>query len=130
MSAPALGEHKAYRNDGHVVSRFLSLRHYGSFFIFNLCDTCLSSDGVIGNYHPQMFFNQVQRIPFEDHGPPLLLELIHFCREATKWLRRDPANIMAVHCKGGKGRTGIMIAVNLLFKSEPLVFLMYYYCYY
>jgi len=26
-------------------------------------------------------------------------------------LRRDPANIMAVHCKGGKGRTGIMIAV-------------------
>ena len=76
MSAPALGEHKAYRNDGHVVSRFLSLRHYGSFFIFNLCDTCLSSDGVIGNYHPQMFFNQVQRIPFEDHGPQLLLELI------------------------------------------------------
>jgi hypothetical protein len=120
MSAPALGEHKAYRNDGHVVSRFLSLRHYGSFFIFNLCDTCLSSDGVIGNYHPQMFFNQVQRIPFEDHGPPLLLELIHFCREATKWLRRDPANIMAVHCKGGKGRTGIMIAVTLLFKYEPL----------
>jgi predicted nucleic acid-binding protein len=116
MSAPALGEHKAYRNDGHVVSRFLSLRHYGSFFIFNLCDTCLSSDGVIGNYHPQMFFNQVQRIPFEDHGPPLLLELIHFCREATKWLRRDAANIMAVHCKGGKGRTGIMIAVTCLFK--------------
>ena len=114
MSAPALGEHKTYRNDGHVVSRFLSLRHYGSFFVFNLCDTFLSSDGVIGNYHPQMFFNQVQRIPFEDHGPPLLLELVHFCREATKWLRRDPANVMAVHCKGGKGRTGIMIAAFLL----------------
>jgi hypothetical protein len=122
MSAPALGEHKAYRNDGHVVSRFLSLRHYGSFFIFNLCDTCLSSDGVIGNYHPQMFFNQVQRIPFEDHGPPLLLELIHFCREATKWLRRDPANIMAVHCKGGKGRTGIMIAVTLLSNTNRWIY--------
>lgn len=69
MSAPALGGHKTYRNDCHVVSRFLSLRHYASFFIFNLCDTVNSSDGVIGNYHPQMFFHQVQRIPFEDHGP-------------------------------------------------------------
>ena len=69
MSAPALGGHKTYRNDCHVVSRFLSLRHYASFFIFNLCDTVTSSDGVIGNYHPQMFFHQVKRIPFEDHGP-------------------------------------------------------------
>ena len=36
----------------------------------------LSSDGVIGNYHPQMLFNQVQRIPFEDHAPPLMSEMI------------------------------------------------------
>jgi len=74
----------------------------------------ISSDGSTGNYHAQMFFNQVQQIPFEDHGPPLLLEMIHFCREATKWLRRNPANVMSVHCKGGKGRTGVMIAAFLL----------------
>ena len=103
-----------HRNDIHVVSRFLSSRHYGKFFVFNLCDTSVSSDGEIGNYHARMFFNQVQRIPFEDHGPPLLNELIHFCREATKWLRGDLENIIAVHCKGGKGRTGIMIAALLL----------------
>jgi len=114
MSAPALGGHKTYRNDCHVVSRFLSLRHYASFFVFNLCDTYISSDGSIGNYHPQMFFNQVQRIPFEDHGPPLLIEMIHFCREASKWLQRDTAHVVNVHCKGGKGRTGVMIAALLL----------------
>jgi hypothetical protein len=59
MSAPCFGAHTSYRNDIHVVSRFLSLRHYGSFLVFNLCDTYVSSDGVIGNYHPQMLFNQV-----------------------------------------------------------------------
>ena len=32
MSAPALGGHKTYRNDIHIVSRFLSRRHYGAFF--------------------------------------------------------------------------------------------------
>ena len=79
MSAPSLGAHKTYRNDCHVVSRFLSLHHYASFFVFNLCDTYTSSDGVIGNYHPQIFFNQVQRIPFEDHGPPLLVEVAPSC---------------------------------------------------
>lgn len=60
MSAPALGGHTAYRNDIHVVSRFLSLRHYGHFFVLNLCDTYTSSDGSMGNYHPQMLFNQVR----------------------------------------------------------------------
>lgn len=114
MSAPALGGHKTYRNDCHVVSRFLSLRHYASFFIFNLCDTVISSDGEIGNYHPQMFFHQVARIPFEDHGPPLLIEMIQFCREASKWLLKDPGHVISVHCKGGKGRTGVMIAALLL----------------
>ena len=114
MSAPALGNVKTYRNDGHVVSRFLSLRHYASFFVFNLCDTYISSDGSVGQYHPQMFFNQMQRIPFEDHGPPLLVELIHFCREACKWLNANPAHVVNVHCKGGKGRTGVMISALLL----------------
>jgi hypothetical protein len=118
MSAPALGDHAAYRNDCNVVSRFLSLQHYASFFIFNLCDTCISSDGVIGNYHPRMFFNQVQRIPFEDHCPPLLVELIQFCREASKWLSRDNTHIVNVHCKGGKGRTGVMIAALLLWSGH------------
>ena len=30
MATPAFGQHSSYRNDIHVVSRFLSFRHYGS----------------------------------------------------------------------------------------------------
>jgi len=59
MSAPAFGGHTTYRNDIHVVSRFLSSMHYGKFFVFNLCDHYFSTDGSMGNYHPQMLFNQV-----------------------------------------------------------------------
>lgn len=144
MSAPCFGAHTSYRNDIHVVSRFLSLRHYGHFLVFNLCDSYMSSDGVIGNYHPQMIFNQVnrppshplsvtqgvfdrrrimliehipnqvQRIPFEDHGPPLMTEMIFFCEESCRWLEQDPNNCIAAHCKGGKGRTGVMISALLL----------------
>ena len=114
MSAPAFGQHSSYRNDIHVVSRFLATRHYGNFFIFNLCDTYYSSDGPNGQYHPGMLFNQVQRIPFEDHGPPLMAEILAFCQEASLWMTADIRNVVAIHCKGGKGRTGVMVAALLL----------------
>ncbi len=39
---------------------FLAYMHYGNFFVFNLCDTYYSSDGIIGQYDPSMLFNQVR----------------------------------------------------------------------
>jgi PTEN phosphatase family protein len=35
----------------------------------------------------------------------------------TEWFDLDKNNVIAVHCKGGKGRTGTMISVALL-KTE------------
>ena len=32
----------------------------------------------------------------------------------TDWFDKNDANVIAVHCKGGKGRTGTMISVALL----------------
>ena len=31
----------------------------------------------------------------------------------NEWLTSDPENIVAIHCKGGKGRTGTMICILL-----------------
>jgi PTEN phosphatase family protein len=64
MSAPSFGATSTYRNDIHVVARFLSYMHYGHFFVFNLCDTYNSSDGLIGQYHAGMIFQQVPVFPF------------------------------------------------------------------
>ena len=118
MSVPAFGGHSAYRNDIHVVSRFFVERHYSHFLIFNLCDTYISSDGVLGNYASDVFCRQCQRIPFEDHGPPLLVEMFHFCTQAARWNNLHDQNVIAVHCKGGKGRTGVMIAAFLLWTGH------------
>lgn len=37
-----------------------------------------------------------------------------FCTDASAFLAADPSNIVAIHCKAGKGRTGIMVCALLL----------------
>ncbi len=41
----------------------------------------------------------MQRIPVEDHSPPLLVEVIRFCEDVAAWMCRDARNVIAAHCK-------------------------------
>ena len=52
--------------------------------------------------------------------PPLSL-VKAFCEHVAKFLTEHPDGVAAVHCKAGKGRTGIMITCYLLYSvSSPL----------
>ena len=44
----------------------------------------------------------------------ILISLQAFCENAMEFQSRDPRNVIAVHCKGGKGRTGVMVLVIVL----------------
>ena len=64
------------------------------------------------------------RYDVQDHAPPPLAELVGFVKLADEWLRAggDAAEaarrVAAVHCKGGKGRTGCAIAALQLYRGE------------
>ena len=40
--------------------------------------------------------------------------MLTFAKVARDWMEEDPENVIAIHCKGGKGRTGTMICVWLI----------------
>ena len=46
---------------------------------------------------------------------PSLQLMLDFCQDAEAFLQADADNVIAVHCKAGKGRTGVMIVAFLLY---------------
>ena len=51
--------------------------------------------------------------PFDDHNPCALAVIEKFCTSVDTYLALHPDNVIAVHCKAGKGRTGTMISCYL-----------------
>ncbi|XP_075419714.1 phosphatidylinositol 3,4,5-trisphosphate 3-phosphatase TPTE2-like [Tenrec ecaudatus] len=106
MSFPSSGKQSFYRNPIKEVVRFLDTKHLDHYMIYNLC----SERG----YDPKHFHNRVRRIMIDDHNVPPLSEMVKFTQEVTQWLTEDEDNVVVIHCKGGKGRTGTMVCACLI----------------
>lgn len=111
MSLPCV-DNAPYRNDIADVARFFASRHYGSFAVVNLCEA--QEEGGNGNYDTALLFGQVQKCPFPDHNAPSFLALVNYCEASTDFLNAGGKNVIAVHCQGGKGRTGLLCCALLL----------------
>ena len=108
MGMPSSHLEGLYRNPMEEVQRFLNTRHTAHYKVYNLCEE--------RSYPKNSFFKQ-EIFPFKDHEAPPLNLMKSFCEDAKKFLDEDKKNIVAVHCKAGKGRTGTMICCLLLYMN-------------
>ncbi|XP_006663975.1 phosphatidylinositol 3,4,5-trisphosphate 3-phosphatase and protein-tyrosine-phosphatase PTEN2A-like [Oryza brachyantha] len=96
-----------YRNHMEEVIRFFEMHHKGKYKVYNLCSERL--------YDASLFEGKVACFPFDDHNCPPIQLVISFCHSAYSWLKEDIENVVVVHCKAGKARTGLMISSLLLY---------------
>uniref|UniRef100_A0A7S2W5I8 Phosphatidylinositol-3,4,5-trisphosphate 3-phosphatase n=1 Tax=Mucochytrium quahogii TaxID=96639 RepID=A0A7S2W5I8_9STRA len=106
MGYPAAGVEALYRNSMVEVQRFFEYFHKGNFAVYNLCSE--------RQYDLTNFFDRSSRFGFDDHNPPPLEMIRPFCESVGEWLNEDPKHIAAIHCKAGKGRTGVMVSCYLV----------------
>jgi protein-tyrosine phosphatase len=110
MSVPATGRLALFRNPLPEVERFFELKHKNHYRIYNCCPE-----------HPYPDFQsncEIVKYNVQDHSPPTLSVFIHFLNDATTFMNESTESTIAVHCRGGKGRSGVLCCAWLMHAKE------------
>ena len=105
MGFPCEGTQSLYRNSLTDTIRFFNYYHKDCYMIYNLCQE--------REYDCKKFDGRVVRFPFADHNACPLPMVLQFTDHAKNFLEKNPENVVAIHCKAGKGRTGMFISCLL-----------------
>ncbi|XP_074785665.1 tensin-2 isoform X2 [Athene noctua] len=97
-------EESRYRGHLRDVAQMLSSRHREHYALFNLSEKRRD----ITRLNPK-----VQDFGWPDlHAPPLD-KLCSICKAIEGWLRAHPQHVAVLHCKGSKGKTGVIVAAYM-----------------
>lgn len=110
MGIPASDMSAFYRNNLDEVTKFLNHFHKDHYQLYNLCDD--------RSYDVKKFNSRVVQYGFEDHNPCPFDMMEPFCQHLHSFLSESEENVGAIHCKAGKGRTGLMIASYLIYNGQ------------
>ncbi|XP_034028069.1 tensin-2 isoform X2 [Thalassophryne amazonica] len=97
-------EEQRYRLNLKEVAAMLKSRHQDKFLLLNLSERRHD----ITRLNPK-----VHDFGWPDlHAPPLD-KICAICKAMEMWLTSDPQHVVVLHCKGNKGKTGVIIAAYM-----------------
>ena len=109
MGFPSQGAESLYRNSMQDVKNFFNKKYGFTYKIYNLCTE--------RGYKSEEFPHCSQEFRFDDHNPPPFDMMFAFCKDVDMFLTANKDNVCAIHCKAGKGRTGVMICCYLVYSG-------------
>lgn len=93
-----------YHHNIQEVALMLKNKHHDKFMLLNLSE----KRHDITRLNPK-----VQDFGWPDlHAPPLD-RICSVCKAMESWLSQDPQNVVVLHCKGNKGKTGVIVAAYM-----------------
>ncbi|XP_077573066.1 tensin-2 isoform X1 [Stigmatopora nigra] len=97
-------EEQRYRLNLKEVATMLKSKHQDKFLLLNLSE----------RRHDMSRLNpKVHEFGWPDRHAPPLDKICAICKAMETWLTSDPQHVVVLHCKGNKGKTGVIIAAYM-----------------
>uniref|UniRef100_A0A8C1A9Z5 Tensin 2b n=1 Tax=Cyprinus carpio carpio TaxID=630221 RepID=A0A8C1A9Z5_CYPCA len=97
-------EEQHYSANLKEVVAMLKSKHQDKFLLINLSE----KRHDICRINPK-----VEEFGWPDLHAPSLDKICAVCKTMENWLNSDPQNVVVLHCKGNKGKTGVIVAAYM-----------------
>nr|DBA24709.1 TPA: hypothetical protein GDO54_012331 [Pyxicephalus adspersus] len=102
---------ETYLQNLQEVTQMLKLKHGDNYLVLNIseksCELSRLNTKVMDMGWPEL------------HAPPLD-KMCSICKAMESWMNSDPLHVVVIHCRGGKGRIGVVISSYMHFTNVSL----------
>ncbi|XP_073921513.1 tensin-3 isoform X6 [Castor canadensis] len=108
VSFPSSCSEESYLHSLQEVTRMLKSKHGENYLVLNLSEK---------RYDLTKLNPKIMDVGWPElHAPPLD-KLCTICKAQESWLNSDPQHVVVIHCRGGKGRIGVVISSYMHFTN-------------
>uniref|UniRef100_A0A8I3XAF6 Tensin-1 n=1 Tax=Callithrix jacchus TaxID=9483 RepID=A0A8I3XAF6_CALJA len=108
VSFPAGCSEESYLHNLQEVTRMLKSKHGDNYLVLNLSEK---------RYDLTKLNPKIMDVGWPElHAPPLD-KMCTICKAQESWLNSDPQHVVVIHCRGGKGRIGVVISSYMHFTN-------------
>uniref|UniRef100_A0A8C7Y1A4 Tensin 1b n=1 Tax=Oryzias sinensis TaxID=183150 RepID=A0A8C7Y1A4_9TELE len=108
VSFPGSVEEQSYAVNLREVASMLRSKHGHNYLVFNLSEK---------RYDINQLNPKVLDFGWPDHHAPALDKICSICKAMDTWLSADSHNVVVIHNKGNRGRTGVVVAAYMHYSN-------------
>ncbi|XP_051565512.1 tensin-1-like isoform X2 [Myxocyprinus asiaticus] len=108
VSFPSTVEEQSYSANIKEVATMLRSKHGENYLLFNLSEK---------RYDISKLNPKVLDFGWPDHHAPALDKICSICKAMDTWMSADSHNVVVLHNKGNRGRTGVVVAAYMHYSN-------------